>query len=148
MNEYPLSRATRLAEFLALVDWAAVGFVLFLGIVLLYLLRLDRESPNGFRLVQAFSSPDGTANSASLTYVGTFLLMAFTLFYQLIHDRPVDMIIGAMMAGFGTVRVWTANIGAKERTAALNANRPLAEPPPAPPGVKTVTETTTESVSP
>ena len=147
MNEYPLSRAARLAEFLALVDWAAVGFVLFMGVLLLYLLRLDREAPGGFRLVQAFSNPDGTANSASLTYVGTFLLMAFTLFYQLIHDRSVDLIVGAMMAGFGTVRVWTANIGAKERTAALNAARPMADPQPTP-TLKTTTETTTQTVPP
>lgn len=133
MNEYPLSRAAQLAEFLALVDWAAVGFVVFCGLFLLFLLRMDRESPGGFRLVQAFSLPDGTANSASLTYVGTFLLMAFTLFYQLIHDRSVDVIIAAMMAGFGTVRVWTASIGAKERTAALNAGRPTTDPQSPPP---------------
>lgn len=137
----------QVAEFLALVDWAAVGFVLFCGFGWLYLLRLDRESPNGFRLMQAFSNPDGSANSASMTYVGTFFLMAFTLFYQLINDQPVDVIVGVIMAGFGTVRVWTAGIGAKERTAALNAGRPLADPP-LPPSVKTVTETTTETVPP
>ena len=137
----------QVAEFLALVDWAAVGFVLFCGLGWLYLLRLDRESPNGFRLVQALSNPDGTASSASMTYVGAFFLMAFTLFYQLIHDRDVDVVVAAIMAGFGTVRVWTASIGAKERTAALNAARPMADPQPTP-TLKTTTETTTQTVPP
>lgn len=115
------------AEFLSLVDWAAALFVVFVGLIWLHLLRMDDDKKNDFKLVQ-FVTSDGKGNSASLAYVGVFVLGAWLVFYLVTHDKDVEVIFSAMLAAFGVVRVWTANIGSKERMA--NPGPPPTEPPP------------------
>lgn len=116
MSEAP-GIAARLAEFLALVDWAAAAFVVLIGAAWLHLLRMDRDPATGFRMVQFITNPDGSGNSASLAYVGIFLIGCWLLFYLVIHDREVDLIFGAMMAGFVTGSIWRGATGSKERIA-------------------------------
>ena len=93
---------SQLAEFLGLIDWAAASFVVLIGAACACLYRMDRDPNTTFKMVQFISASDGTANSASLAYVGIFVVGSWLLFYLAIHDKDVDITFGAMMAGFVT----------------------------------------------
>lgn len=105
------------AEFLTLIDWGAASFVALIAGLWLHLWHADKDLDVDFKLVQFVSGSDGQANSASLAYVGIFLVGTWLLFYRQIHGQDVDVIFGAMMAGFVTGSIWRKNIDAKERIA-------------------------------
>ena len=104
-------------EFLTLIDWGAVSFVALIAVLWIHLWRMDQDPTSPFKLVQFVSSPDGQANSASLAYVGIFLVGSWLLFYREIQGRETDLLYGAMLAGFVTGSIWRKNIDAKERIA-------------------------------
>lgn len=109
--------AAGVAEFLGLIDWGAVSFVALVAVLWMHLWRMDQDTDVTFKLVQFVSGPDGQANSASLAYVGIFLVGTWLLFYREIQGRDTDLLYGAMLAGFVTGSIWRKNIDAKERIA-------------------------------
>ena len=129
-----------LAETLAAVDWAGWVFVALIAIGGAYLLRLDRDASK-FRLVDLISDADGRGYSPSLTYVGCFLVGSWLCWYLALTEqyKEAAATFAAMMAGFVAGSVFRGHTASKERTAALNADRPIAAPQP---GTVTTTERT------
>ena len=129
-----------LIDSLAAVDWAGWVFVALIAIGGAYLLRLDRDAST-FRLVDLISDADGKAYSPSLTYVGCFLVGSWLCWYLALTGQYAESAatFAAMMAGFVAGSVFRGNTASKERTAAINADRPIAEPQP---GTTTTTERT------
>ena len=125
---------------LATVDWAGWVFVVLIAVGCLYLLRLDRDASK-FRLVDLISDADGKGYSPSLTYVGCFLVGSWLCWYLALTGQYAESAatFAAMMAGFVAGSVFRGNTASKERTAALNSDRPIAEPQP---GTTTTTERT------
>jgi len=130
-----------LTDTLAAVDWAGWVFVVLIAIGGAYLLRLDRDAST-FRLVDLISDADGKGYSPSLTYVGCFLVGSWLCWYLALTGQYAESAatFAAMMAGFVAGSVFRGNTASKERTAALNSGRPIAEPQP---GTVTTTERTT-----
>ena len=131
---------TSLIDSLAAVDWAGWVFVALIAIGGAYLLRLDRDASK-FRLVDLISDADGKAYSPSLTYVGCFFIGSWLCWYLALTDQYTEAAatFAAMMTGFVAGSVLRGNTASKERTAAINADRPIAEPQP---GTVTTTERT------
>lgn len=131
---------TPLIDSLAAVDWAGWVFVALIAIGGAYLLRLDRDASK-FRLVDLISDADGRGYSPSLTYVGCFLVGSWLCWYLALTGQYAESAatFAAMMAGFVAGSVFRGNTASKERTAALNSDRPIAEPQP---GTVTTTERT------
>ena len=129
-----------LADTLSAVDWAGWVFVALIAIGGAYLLRLDRDA-SSFRLVDLISDADGKAYSPSLTYVGCFFIGSWLCWYLALTGKYVESAgtFTAMMAGFVAGSVFRGHTASKERTAALNSDRPIAEPQP---GTVTTTERT------
>ena len=127
---------------LASVNWAGWVFVLLIALGCLYLLRLDRDSSR-FRLVDLISDSEGRGYSPSFTYVGCFIVGSWLCWYLAVAGQYTESAgaFAAMMAGFVAGSVFRGNTAAKERTAALNAERPIAEPQPG-------TEITTKRTEP
>lgn len=125
---------------LAAVDWAGWVFVALIAVGGAYLLRLDRDAST-FRLVDLISDADGKAYSPSLTYVGCFFIGSWLCWYLALTGqyKEAAATFAAMMAGFVAGSVFRGHTASKERTAALNADRPIAEPQP---GTVTTTERT------
>ena len=129
-----------LTDTLATVDWAGWVFVVLIAVGCLYLLRLDKDASK-FRLVDLISDADGRGYSPSLTYVGCFLVGSWLCWYLALTGQYTEAAatFAAMMTGFVAGSVFRGNTASKERTAALNADRPIAEPQP---GTVTTTERT------
>ena len=129
-----------LTDTLAAVDWAGWVFVALIAIGGAYLLRLDRDAST-FRLVDLISDADGKAYSPSLTYVGCFFVGAWLCWYLALTGQYTESAatFTAMMAGFVAGSVFRGNTASKERTAALNSDRPISVPQP---GTVTTTERT------
>ena len=131
---------TPLIDSLAAVDWAGWVFVALIAIGGAYLLRLDRDASK-FRLVDLISDADGRGYSPSLTYVGCFFIGSWLCWYLALTGQYTESAatFAAMMTGFVAGSVFRGHTASKERTAALNADRPIAEPQP---GTVTTTERT------
>ena len=129
-----------LTDTLATVDWAGWVFVVLIAIGGAYLLRLDRDAST-FRLVDLISDADGKGYSPSLTYVGCFFIGSWLCWYLALTEQYTEAAgtFALMMAGFVTGSIMRGNTASKERTAALNSDRPIAEPQP---GTTTTTERT------
>lgn len=129
-----------LTDTLAAVDWAGWVFVVLIAIGGAYLLRLDKDASK-FRLVDLISDADGKGYSPSLTYVGCFLVGSWLCWYLALTGQYTEAAatFAAMMTGFVAGSVFRGNTASKERTAALNSDRPIAEPQP---GTTTTTERT------
>lgn len=127
---------------IAAVDWPAWVFVAANAVGAVYLLRLDKDA-SPFRSVDLISDADGRAYSPSFTYVGCFLVGAWLCWYLAVQGQYIESAgtFGLMMAGFVTGSVMRGNTAAKERTAAINADRPVVEP-------QSGTITTTERTEP
>jgi hypothetical protein len=69
----------------------------------LYLLRLDHDPATNFRLYHFVADKDGTANSASLTYVGTFLISVWLVWYLALQEQWTEAV--ALVGGLGTLYV-------------------------------------------
>lgn len=123
------------------VDWAGWSFVLLIVLACLYLLHINNDASK-FRLVDLISDSEGRAYSPSLTYVGCFVIGAWLCWYLAVSAQYTESAatFAAMMAGFVAGSVFRGNTASKERTAAINADRPIAEPQP---GTTTTTERTT-----
>lgn len=129
---------TALADTLALVNWAGWVFPALIAIACTYVLRWDRDPKLAFRLVQ-FISLDGKANSWALARVTGLLTTTWVVWYETLNGRLSEWLILAYLGTVFAASAWTAGTAAKERTAALNAERPIAEPQP---GTKVNTEFT------
>lgn len=129
-----------LIDSLAAIDWAGWVFVALIAIGGAYLLRLDRDASK-FRLVDLISDADGRGYSPSLTYVGSFLVGSWLCWYLALTEKYTESaaIFALMMTGFVTGSIMRGNTASKERTAALNSDRPISVPQP---GTVTTTERT------
>lgn len=118
----------KLSRFLAGADWQALLFVALTGLAVFYLFRVDQDKKSAFKVIQFVSNPDGTGNSRSLAYVCSLLVSTWAMFYLTTHNRLEQWFFTAYIGVFVAAGVISQGIGAKERTAALNADRPLPEP--------------------
>ena len=130
-----------LTDTLATVNWPSALFPVLIAISVLYLLRLDADPTCKFRIVQFITNPDGTGNSASLAYCVVLLVMTWVFWAQVTWHELSDGFAAIYAGTFVAGGVWRASISAKERTAALNAERPVAES-------QSGTTTTTERTEP
>ena len=131
-----------LTETLATADWPAWAFVALIVAGCVYLLRLDQDTSR-FRVVDLISDGEGRGYSPSLTYVGCFVVGSWLCWYLAVSAQYTESAatFAAMMTGFVAGSVLRGNTAAKERTASLNAERPLSEP-------QSGTTTTTERTEP
>jgi hypothetical protein len=122
------------------INWAGWSFILLIVAGCLYLLRLNNDTSK-FRLVDLITDSEGRGYSPSLTYVGCFLVGAWLCWYLALTGQYTEAAatFAAMMTGFVAGSVFRGHTASKERTAALNADRPIAEPQP---GTVTTTERT------
>ena len=132
-------------DILADINWSAWVFVALIGLAVAYLVRLDRDARNPFKLYQFISDRDGTANSASLAYVGIFLVSVWLVWYLALHQQWGEAVtlvgsLGAIFVLGGVARQFT---GARERVGMANAQRPQA-----PQTLETQTTTTTTTGEP
>lgn len=120
-----LSGLARLGD----IDWAGWSFVLLIVVGVLYLFRINNDTSR-FRMVDLISDDRGRGYSPSFTYVGCFLIGSWLCWYLAISAQYLESagVFAAMMTGFVTGSVLRGNTAAKERTAAINADRPMAEP--------------------
>lgn len=120
---------TASSQWLGAVDWAGWSFVLLIALACVYLLRINNDSSR-FRLVDLITDGEGRGYSPSFTYVGSFVIGAWLCWYLAVSEQYTESAatFGVMMAGFVTGSVLRGNTAAKERTAALGADRPIAEP--------------------
>lgn len=125
----------------AAVDWPAWAFVVLIAAGCAYLLRLDKDPTSRFRLVDLISDGDGRGYSPSLTYIGSFLIGSWLCWYLALSEQFLESAgtFAAMLTGFVTGSVLRGSTAAKERTASLNADRPVAEPQP---GTEIITKRT------
>ena len=125
------------------INWGAWIFVALVGLAVAYLVRLDQDARNPFKLYQFISDRDGTANSASLAYVGIFLVAVWLVWYLALNQQWGDAVtlvgsLGAIFVLGGVARQFS---GSRERVGMAKARRPVADTPP----VTTETTTTTKT---
>lgn len=125
-------------SFLAAIDVAGYLFVVCVGAGVIFMVRMDR-GPGPFKLVQ-FISVNGEANSWALARVTGLLTTTWMVWYETLHGRLSEWLVLAYLGTVFAASVWNGNTAAKERMAALNAER--TTPPPAPGTVTTTREVT------
>ncbi len=130
-----------LIDTLAAVNWPSALFPVLIAIAVAYLLKMDADPSSKFKIVQFITNPDGTGNSASLAYCVVLLVMTWVFWAQVTWHELSSGFATVYAGTFVAGSVFRAAISAKERTAALNADRPIAEP-------QSDTTTTTERVDP
>ena len=124
-----------MSAFLETTNLPAWLFVVLVGAGVAYLFRLDAQ-PGKFKLVQFVTDSDGRANSGSLAYVTALMVSTWALWYEAQNGRLSEWLFAAYIATFVAGGVWRSSIGAKERIAQINADKPPATP-------VTITETNT-----
>lgn len=109
------------------IDWAGWSFVVLIVVACLYLLRINNDSSR-FRLVDLITDGEGRGYSPSFTYVGSFVIGAWLCWYLALTGQYAESAatFAAMMAGFVAGSVFRGNTASKERTAALNSDRPIS----------------------
>lgn len=132
-------------DILAGINYGAWVFVVLVGLAVAYLARLDRDARNPFKLYQFIADRDGTANSASLTYVGIFMVAVWLVWYLALNRQWGEAVtlvgsLGAIFVLGGVARQFT---GARERVGMANAQRPQASQT-----LETQTTTTTTTGEP
>ena len=133
-------------DILAGINYGAWVFVVLVGLAVAYLARLDRDARNPFKLYQFIADRDGTANSASLTYVGIFMVAVWLVWYLALNRQWGEAVtlvgsLGAIFVLGGVARQFT---GARERVGMANASRPGATMTPATTETTTTTKTSPE----
>lgn len=104
-----------------MVDFAAWTFPVLIAVAVGYLIRMDRDPDNPFRLTHLISDASGQGHSGYLAYTGAFLVSVWALWYVVISGEDqrdytaaitvLGIIVGAFVAG-GVVR---QGIGVVER---------------------------------
>lgn len=102
-------------DVLSLINWGAWAFVSMVALAGLYLLRLDHDPATNFRLYHFIADKDGTANSASLTYVGTFLISVWLVWYLALNRQWTEAV--GLVGGLGTLYVIGSTV--RHRTSSL-----------------------------
>lgn len=128
----PATWATPFVEIASAVNWPAFVFVVFCGLLLAYLLRLDRDTGTGFRLTHLISDGDGHGYSPSFAYVGTFLIGSWLTWYLAVEQQYSQSAaaFAAMMTGFVAGSVFRGNTAAKERVDTVKAEKGTPEAKP------------------
>lgn len=83
-----------------------------------YLLRLDRDPANPFKLWQFVCGPDDKANTASLAYVAALAVSTWLLWFEALNGRLQEWLFAAYVTAFVLGGVARAKIGSAERMAA------------------------------
>ena len=112
-----MGEGVNLTKFLSGLDWQALLFIALIAVAVGYLVRLDRDTGITFKLVHFITNPDGTGNSASLSYVVALLVSTWMLFYLTTHNRMQEWFFTGYIGVFVGGGVWRANISSKERIA-------------------------------
>lgn len=112
--------AAATAHTIAAIDWPAWSFAFLIAFAVAYLFRLDRQ-PTTFRLYQFIADRDGTANSASLTYTGIFLVGTWLVWYLAIHEQWGEAValVGSLGGIFVVGGVARQYVGSRERIATM-----------------------------
>ena len=115
------------------INWAAWVFPAFVVVVVRYMLKVDADPSNHFKVRHFWTDPGGQGNTGPVCYFGSFLFAIFIAWYAAVEKEWTHAVSlsGAALTVFAGVGAWRQSIGAKERIAQINKDKPESVTMPA-----------------